>query len=75
MWITFLLKMITWYPYYILFGFLRSDVEEYNISQANKAYSAMEKPLRFACWCVVGVHAIIVGILSFIGVGLWAAVS
>ena len=52
MWITFLLKLLTWYPYYVLFGFLRDDVKGYipqvAHSNANKVFDVLEKPLRFA---------------------------
>lgn len=79
MWFTFLFKMLTWYPYYVLFGFLRSDVQDYipNVanSHASKAIAVIEKPLRFACWCVVLVHVVIAVILLGMGWSAWALAS
>ena len=79
MWITFLLKLLTWYPYYVLFGFLRDDVKGYipqvAHSNANKAFDVPEKPLRFACWLVVFVHAVLAAILITTVTSIWVVAS
>lgn len=75
MWITFLFKMLTYYPYVVLFGFLRADVEEHAGKHAAKAYDVIEKPLRWACWMVFVFHMIIVGVLASIVSGIVFAVS
>lgn len=75
MWITFLFKMLTYYPYVVLFGFLRDDVESHVGKHAAKAFDVIEKPLRWACWMVVVIHIILVGILTSIGCGIVFAVN
>lgn len=75
MWIAFVIRMLTWYPYYILFGFLSKQVKEHSIREANKAYLVVEKPLRFGCWIVVCVHVVITILMAFIMGSLWAVIT
>lgn len=75
MWLTFLFKMLTYYPYVVLFGFLQDEVESHAGKHAAKAYSVIERPLRWACWMVVVIHIILVGILTSIVCGIVFAVN